>query len=245
MVSFEFTSLRNIKMKIAYNGGFFKGWQRHFSGDGSVEDVLSNAIEGIVGEKIVLVAASRTDKGVHACGQIVNFRTTSKIETFELKSELRDKLDNIYILSVEDVPIFFHSRMHSIGKRYIYQIWNDKKIEKDYHLYCWHLKERLDLKLMRKYSTLFLGKRDFKIFSRDDRSKNTIKTIFKIKIHNIKQLVLIEITGDSFLYNMARCMVASLVALTYGRLKPEDITLEKKEILIAPPEGLFLDQVFY
>ncbi len=237
--------LRNIRIKLAYDGGKFNGWQRHSSGDGSVEDSLFKAIYEIIGEEVVLVCASCTDRGVHACEQVVNFRTNSEIEVKRLKQKLRDKLDFIYVLSVEEAPLFFHSRQNSIGKKYIYQIWNAKHIEKDYLSYCWHLKEELNVNLMKKYTSLFIGTKDFRNFSRETGEKNTIKTIFDINIKKIKQLILIEIRGSGFLYNMVRCIIAIIVGLTYGKVDIKDVISGNFKFIIAPPEGLFLDKVYY
>lgn len=233
--------LKNIKIKLAYDGSKFDGWQKNYENDNSVESHLTKAIKQILNEEIVLYAASRTDKGVHSLGQVVNFRTLKEINLFDFKKSLRNFLDYIYILDIDYAPIFFHSRQNAIGKKYIYQIWNSEEIERTYYPYCWHIKKRLDYELMQKYSKLFCGKRDFKNLSRTDK-ENTIRTIFDIKIKNFYPLLLIEITGESFLYNMVRCIVGNLILLANGEINLSDAY---KRHLIAPAQGLFLKEVYY
>ncbi|MCX7820957.1 MAG: tRNA pseudouridine(38-40) synthase TruA [Brevinematales bacterium] len=235
------SELKNIKIKLAYDGSKFNGWQKHKENDNSVEATLIKAIKNIINEEIVLYAASRTDKGVHALGQIVNFRTYSDINLSEFKQTLRNSLEHIYIINVEYVPTYFHSRQFAIGKKYIYQIWNSPKIDRKYYPYCWHLKEKLNLELMEEYKNLFIGKKDFKNLSRSDK-KDTVRNVFDIKIKNFYPLLLIEITGESFLYNMIRCIVGNLVLLAYRKISEEN---SYKKNLIAPAEGLFLEKIYY
>ncbi len=233
--------LRNIKITLAYDGSKFKGWQKHSDFDNSVEDHLYRAIKSFLKEDILLCASSRTDKGVHALKQVVNFRTKTIFSLDEFKSFLRKKLEYIYVLNVEEVSSFFHSRHHSIGKKYVYQIWNAEEIERFYYPYCWHVKEKLNVEKMTEFSKIFIGKKDFKKFSRES-SNNTIRTIFDIRIKNIYPLIVIEIKGDGFLYNMVRCIVANIVSLTLGNITIENIG---KRFIIAPAEGLFLEEIFY
>lgn len=233
--------LKNIKIKLAYDGSKFDGWQKNSENDNSVESHLTKAIKHILNEEIVLYAASRTDKGVHSLGQVVNFRTLKEIDLLDFKQSLRNLLNYIYIIDINYVPIFFHSRQNAICKKYVYQIWNSQEIERTYYPYCWHVKKRLDYDLIQEYSKLFFGKRDFKNLSRTDK-KNTIRTIFDIKIKNFYPLLLIEITGESFLYNMVRCIVGNLILLTTGEITPANAY---KRHLIAPAQGLFLREVYY
>ncbi len=233
--------LKNIKIILAYDGSKFRGWQKHSENDNSVEDHLTKAIKNILKQEIVLYAASRTDKGVHATGQVVNFRTTENIELADFKNRLRDSLEYIYIKDVELAPMFFHSRQNAIGKKYIYQIWNAHYIDKNFYPYCWHLTKKLDITKIQEYSKFFVGKRDFKNLSRTDK-ENTVRNIFDIKTKDFYPLLVIEIKGESFLYNMIRCIVGNLILLSYGEITTNEAY---KKNLIAPPEGLFLEKVYY
>lgn len=246
----NYNDIKNIKITLAYDGSKFQGWTRNFYGDNSVEDVLTNALSDILEEKILLISASRLDKRVHARGQVVNFRTIKKITPEVIKNKLREKLDYIYILSVEEVSPFFHSRHSAIGKIYTYQIWNDENIVREYLPYCYFVKERLNIEELIDSSKLFIGRKDFRNFSKA-KEGNTIRTIFNIKVNKIKSLIKIEITGDGFLYNMVRCIVASLLNLSLGKISAEEILemftpeCKKRKVLLAPPEGLFLEKVIY
>jgi tRNA pseudouridine38-40 synthase len=242
--------IRNIKIILAYDGSKYNGWAKNKDGDNSVQDVLERNLSDITGEKIILIAASRLDKRVHALGQVVNFRTQSKIPLEELKKKLRDRLEHIYILAVENAPLFFHARQHALGKKYVYQIWNATDVERRYLPYCFWIREKIDVEKLKEYATIFIGQKDFKNFSKTTE-RNTTRTIFDIRVKNVSNLITIEFSGDGFLYNMVRCISAYLLNLALNRLKPDEV-LELFNPLrrthctpLLPPEGLYLKEVIY
>lgn len=244
--------MRNIKLTIEYEGTNYSGWQYQENAI-SIQQIIEEAIESITGEKVKLIGSGRTDAKVHALHQVANFFTNSNIPGDRFKYALNIKLpDDITIIDSLEVDKDFHSRFSATHKKYKYLIYNGEMPRALYRNFSYHIKNELNLEEMKIASQYFVGTHDFNSFM-GSRSvvKSTIRTIYEIKIEKNNEIVQISIDGDSFLRNMVRIMVGTLVEVGLGRRNKEDIKKimeERKRIAAghtAPPQGLFLEKVFY
>lgn len=244
--------MKNIKLTIAYDGVTFYGWQKgnHLS----IEESLEKALKTLLQENISLQAASRTDSKVHAKGQIVNFLTSQK--SLDLKKLLRGLNGllpkEISILKIEEKELSFHPTLDALSKEYHYFIQNSTVQPPHTRNYSWHYPyKKLDIKQMQKGSASFIGKKDFSSFCNKNVS-NGEREIQSLEVsHLTDELICIKIIGKSFLYNMVRIIVGTLVMVGNYKLSLDDlenIFKQKKRSLAgptAPAHGLFLMKVFY
>lgn len=263
--------MKNIKLKIQYDGTNYCGWQkqkRHRTIQGEVERVLSK----LCNQKIETNGTSRTDSGVHAYEQIVNFQAEFGIPVENIKKVANKLLpDDIVILSVEEMPLDFHARYSAVGKKYIYKILNTSERNVFLSNYYFHVHEEMDASKMMEAARFFEGTHDFKAFmstSRNTVIENTIKTICRINVDEYDRLdnvndtlndqpagwgkkIHIEITGNSFLYNMVRIISGTLVDVGTGKIRPEEIEQiilnkdRRKAGYTAPPGGLYLKEIYF
>ena len=244
----------NYLIKIEYVGTNFVGWQSQKNGR-SIQDSVENALKKVLKNKIKITGSGRTDKGVHALSQYANFKSTIKINEkfFFLNSMnffLKKKLISILDLKKKDME--FHSRFSAKLRTYEYLIVNRQgnlSIDKDR---AWHVKKKINLKLMKKGAKLLEGTHDFSIFRASSCSaKSPIKKMHPIKITKVNGKIKIRFTSKSFLQNQVRSMVGCLKYLSTGKWSITDFKkafLSKKRSLCAPPApacGLYLLKVKY
>ncbi len=223
----------------------------------SIEEALQNALQKIIQEEVVLQAASRTDAGVHADQQIINFITSNHtLNLKRLKSSLNQLLPkDIATLNVEEMDLSFHPTLDCKAKEYRYRIFfGDVQLPKN-RLFAWHFNGPLDLKLMEEAAFLLIGTRDFSSFcnvKKNHTYKDFIRTLYQINIEKVSDKeIAISILGDHFLYKMVRNIVGSLVYVGCGKIAPLaicDILNSKKRTHIgitAPAHGLTLHKIFY
>ena len=246
--------MHRYQILIEYVGTNFIGWQIQSKGQ-SIQKFAQIKISKLLKEKINLVGSGRTDSGVHAIEQSAHFDCKKKIENLDkfLKSInyfLNTKL--ISIISIKKKSLNFHARFSAKQRIYTYIIFNrisGPSIEKNRG---WHIKKKLDLKLMKKGTKKLLGTNDFSTFrSSNCNAKNPIRTIKSIKIKKVKNKIQIQFKSQSFLQQQVRSMVGCLKYLAEKKwnLKQfESIFKSKKRTLCAPPapaHGLFLEKVIY
>ena len=246
----------NIKLTIEYEGTKYYGWQRQKSLL-SIQGILEEKISQITQEKITLNGSGRTDAGVHALGQVANFKTNSSIPLLELTFILNRMLPlDIRIKKAERVDNNFHARYSAVSKIYHYYVLNSNQ-NNNYisiflrnYVYC--IYENIDLGEMKKASNYLQGEHDFTSFacsgSRIRNWKRRIKNISIIKKGNI---FCFHLEADAFLYKMVRTIVGTLLEVGKGKID----YLEMKKILEAknrkiagrtvPAKGLFLMKVKY
>jgi tRNA pseudouridine38-40 synthase len=243
----------NIKLKIAYDGTLYLGWQKTKFGP-SIEEALEKAISQILQEEVSLQAASRTDAGVHAEGQIVNFTTIKEMDLALLKKGISAVLPkDISLLSLEQVHDSFHPTLDSTGKEYHYRICQGS-VQLPFHRhFSWYFPYPLCMVKMYAASRSLLGEHDFSAFC-NDRSlldKDATCHIFGIEISLVDSGLKISITGDHFLYKMVRNIAGTLAYIGCGKILAEELPLilqskdRKKAGMTAPAHGLTLNQVFY
>ena len=246
--------MHRYQVLIEYVGTNFIGWQIQPKGM-SIQKLIQIKISNLLKQKINLIGSGRTDAGVHAIGQSAHFDCKKKIENLDnfLKS-LNYFLNNqlISIIKIKKRNLNFHARFSAKQRIYRYVIFNrvsKPSIEKDR---VWHIRKKLDLKLMKRGAKKLLGVHDFSTFrSSNCSAKSPIKTITSIKIKVIKNRIEIIFKSKSFLQQQIRSMVGCLKYLgekKWDLKKFEKIFKSKKRILCAPPapaHGLFLEKVIY
>lgn len=247
--------MRNIAMRIRYDGTDYHGWQRQKNGI-TVQQVTEEALSALTGEDIKVIGCSRTDAGVHALEYVFNFYSDTSIPAEKLPYALNHRLDDrISAYDAFDVPQEFNARFSSNGKRYVYRIWNSKTPNPFYKRYSWHVPYALDTAAMLAAAPLFEGTHDFAGFMAAGGSqKTTVRTIRLCRVEiNPEQPELIGVTveADAFLYNMVRIITGTLAEVGFGRIKAEEIPEiirscdRRRGGLTAPPQGLFLKKVYY
>ncbi|MDR2442246.1 MAG: tRNA pseudouridine(38-40) synthase TruA [Deltaproteobacteria bacterium] len=244
---------RNFKLTIAYDGTLFLGWQRQAIGP-TIQQTLEDALAKLCGHEITVFASGRTDTGVHAQAQVVNFFTSSSRTPSELVKGGNAILPKtIAILSAQEAPEDFNARYSAKGKTYAYYYYAAKIRDPLLITRAWHVGPNLDWALMEENLSHLIGSRDFKsLASKGSETKSTIRTIWQAHItsreENIKKLT---ITGSGFLRHMVRTIAGTLHLIGRKRLSPDYLNLvldsldRAKAGPVAPPHGLYLEKVFY
>ncbi len=247
--------MKNIKLLVAYEGTSYFGWQKTKMGP-SIEECLEKVLAQILQEDVALQAASRTDRGVHAEGQVVNFLTTKlDLDLSRLQHGLNGLLpDDISIREVEQAAMDFHPTLQTKGKEYHYQICNAHLQLPFFRHISWHYHLPLALDEMRLAAVDLIGEHDFSTFCNELAlsTADQICTLSRIDIQPLEQeRLLISITGDHFLYKMVRNIVGTLVYVGAGKIPASALSMilksrdRKQAGITAPAHGLSLKQVFY
>lgn len=245
--------MRNIKMTVEYDGSRYKGFQRLKDNDMTIQGKIETVLSKMTNEDIEIIGSGRTDMGVHALGQVVNFKTNSTDSIEKMQKYLYEYLpEDIVIRNIEETSERFHSRYNAKSKVYLYRIDNNKFHSTFNRRYSYHVEKKLDIDLMIKGSKFLIGEHDFTSFaSSKSKKKSNIREIYSIEIKKNKNLIEIYIEGNGFLYNMVRIIAGALVDVGLGKKSPEDIKtmLEAKNRVkasdTAPSKGLFLYKVNY
>lgn len=244
--------MRNIKLTIEYDGKEYNGWQKQ-PNKLNIQGEIEKAIYNITGEKVDLYASGRTDAGVHSLGQVANFKTESKIPISKMAIAINSQVKNsIRVVRAEEVDERFHSRYCCKKKTYRYVINNSPFGSSVYRNLEYHMPVKLAVDKMKQAISYFEGEHDFKAFkSSGTSSKSSVRTIYKAVLKQERERIIIELTGNGFLYNMVRIIAGTLVDVGLGKINPEDIPdiIEKGDRTKAgktlPPHGLFLVSVEY
>ncbi|MCK9445083.1 MAG: tRNA pseudouridine(38-40) synthase TruA [Tissierellaceae bacterium] len=244
--------MKNIKLTIEYEGTNYSGWQIQENAI-SIQEVLEKALKELLKEKVTLIGSGRTDAGVHALGQVANFRTNGSIPGEKYKYALKLLLPgDITVVDSREVDLKFHSRFDATGKVYKYIVYNGELPRAIYRNFSYHVPYNIDIDSMVKGSKYFIGTYDFAAFmAAKSEVSSTIRTIKQISIEKKGDLIEFYIEGNSFLRNMVRIIVGTLLYIGYGKIKPNAIpniiASKKREKAgpTAPPQGLFLKEVFY
>lgn len=248
--------MRNIKLLIAYDGRNYLGWQKTRTGP-SIEGSLKNAIEQIVQHPVELQAASRTDAGVHASGQVVNFLTPKiRFSINRFRISLNSLLpEEIVVLNAEEMPFDFHPTLDCIGKEYRYYLCLGQTQFPQYRFYSWHIPWHINLNRIDEALPYLTGTHNFATFC--NAKKNARYSDYIREIHLLECLeydngrLCVRIRGNHFLYKMVRSIVGTLVNIGSGKISidalPQILKMGQRSRagVTAPPHGLFLHEVFY
>lgn len=255
------TPLRNIKLLLAYDGTGFHGWQRQAL-QPTIQKVLEAAIALLTQERVSIIGSGRTDAGVHALGQVANFRTHSGIPVEGLLRGLNSILPHeIAVLSATVVPADFHARYHALGKTYGYRLLVSPVRSPLFRHRAWVLNHPLDLDAMREAVGSLVGRHDFRAFQASGGSvKTSVRTVFSCGIEALHldrpsppdaKHYIFSIAADGFLRYMVRNIAGTLVQIGLDKRSPADMAQILKAAdrsaagPTAPPHGLYLERVHY
>jgi len=242
--------MRNIKLVIEYDGTNFVGWQMQANGR-SVQQEITGVLEQVLQESINLIGSGRTDSGVHARGQVANFRTSSALGTGSILSALNGVLpDDITIHSVEDVPEAFHARFDARERCYRYFITlRQQAVGRQY---SWFVKYDLDVAAMNRIAQTIVGDRDFESFCKFEAEVDHYRcTVVRSHWAFSPESLVYEIRANRFLHGMVRALVGTMVDIGRGYTPEQsfeammDAHDRRRAGMAAPPHGLFLEEVLY
>lgn len=242
--------MRNIKLILEYDGTGYCGWQSQPHGN-TVQQKLEAALAIILKGKVSVNASGRTDAGVHAVGQVVNFQTASDRSCRALLRGGNTFLPNtIRILSVRDVGSSFNARYSSRGKQYRYTIRTEPSV---FNLTnSWYVKKPLDISRMKDAAVHLLGQHDFRSFCVTKTIRPHYRCVLsQVAITSRGSIITITVNGNRFLHNMVRVIAGTLVDVGLGKIDPADIprilaTRNRDEAgITAPAYGLCLLKVKY
>ena len=245
--------MRNFKVTLQYEGTRYQGWQKQESTDNTIQGKLEALLSKMAGTKVEIQGSGRTDAGVHAAGQVANFH----LDTDQSPSQIMDYMnfylpEDIAVISIEEVPERFHSRLNAKGKTYLYRVINSPVPHIFDRKYAWTVEEKLDVDAMRKAAAFLEGTHDYKAFTSLKKSKkSTVRAVECILIECVDDEIRFTFRGDGFLYHMVRIMMGTLIEVGLHKKKPEEITgifekgLRENAGELVPAKGLTLLEVRY
>lgn len=247
------SEVRNLLLTLSYDGSRFHGWQVQQNAL-SVQEVFQDALSKIIGEAFEVKGCSRTDSGVHANMYCISVKTEHKIPAERLKAALNRFLPkSVAVLDAKEVPPGFHARYSCKSKEYIYKIWNSQTRNPFLDGYALHYRYPLDTEKLDAAAQAYVGSHDFTSFcTLDKRQKGDfVRTVKRFSVTRDKELVVMRVEADGFLYNMVRIMVGTLLRVAQGKIAPDEIPgiIEAKDRAKAGPTapacGLYLNRVNY
>ena len=253
---------RNILLTIEYDGSGFSGWQRqpHVR---TVQGEIEEALSRICGCEIQITGTSRTDAGVHALGQRASFKGDFGIPTENIRPALNNilagggrygaVLGDIRIIEAAEVGADFHARFDARGKKYRYIIENKKYGDIFRRKYCYNVDKPLDEEALKKAAQAVTGTHDFASFQSAGGQPRltTVRTVHTLDIYRQGDDVIMEITGDGFLYNMVRIIAGTLTEIGMGKRRPQDMVqiINARDRAAAghkaPAGGLYLAEIYF
>lgn len=248
--------MKNIAVKIMYDGAKYHGWQNQKNGI-TVQSRMEEVLSKLSGEAVSVCGCSRTDAGVHALEYVFNFKSDIKIPLEKLPYAINNNLlgDSITAVMAWEASDDFSARFSSTGKKYVYKIWNSYTENPFTAKYSWHVPYKLNFEDMKEAAKHFCGTHDFSAFMAAGGSqKTTVRTVRELTMSRSAdwdEQIEIEIEADAYLYNMVRIIAGTLMEVGVGKIRPQDIPIiiesrdRAKAGMTAPPEGLFLKKVFY
>ncbi len=245
-----------LKLSIAYDGTYYKGWQVQKSGI-TVQQKIEEALHRLFPTVGRVHSSSRTDTGVHARGMVAHVeihKDEYRIEERKLLLALNSFLpDDVRITEIKRVSGKFHARFDAVGKQYRYDIWNHSVMNPLMRKTAWHVPRELDFSIMQQGAKYFIGEHDFRAFAvkREYEMRSTIRVVTNCKCYKKGPMLTVVIEGNGFLYKMCRGIVGTLVEVGSGKLKPLDVRAilsscdRSKAGMTAPAHGLILWKVMY
>ena len=245
---------RRVKLAVAYDGTAYAGWQMQPNGT-TVQSVMEETLAEILQEPVRLRAAGRTDAGVHAREQVVDFADAGKRDLATIVRGGNGLLPpDIRILSAEEVPETFDAMRHATEKEYRYFLYLSPVDSPFLSRYAWHIEAPLDLLAVRQGLSHLVGEHDFTSFrGQGCTAKSPVRTIFRAEVakHDVPGLFSIDVAGAGFLRHMVRNIVGTVVNAGKGKHSADHVgeILRARDRsaagVNAPPHGLFLWRVSY
>jgi tRNA pseudouridine38-40 synthase len=243
---------RNVRLTIEYEGTAYAGWQLQ-DDQPTVQAVVMMAIEKALGERVTVIGASRTDAGVHALGQVANFRTKSQMAAWKIAHALNAHLpDDVAVTAAADVPFEFHSQYAAKGKHYRYRVRNDRYRSAVDRAFVHLVRNGLNLEAMRESAKALVGTHDFRAFATQiDAKQNTVRTMTRMEWSKDGPLLTLDVEGNGFLYNMVRTFAGTMLKIGGGAWPASQMAKilagrdRKQAGPVAPAKGLTLVEVRY
>lgn len=244
--------MKRMLLNIEYDGTAYHGWQIQ-PNSVTVQQMVEDALFKLLGKKTSAVSCSRTDAGVHAHDFYFHIDCDDNIPNTAFLRGLNSFLpEDIAVKGVKEVEPDFHARYNAKGKTYTYHILNSNKKDAFLSRYSWRIERQLDTQKMNEFCKEIIGTHDFLAFSSSGRTvEDTIRTVSECYVERKCDEVVLTVTANGFLYNMVRIIVGTAVEVSDGKIDPSDIkdiiSEGRREALglTAPPNGLFLEKVYY
>lgn len=244
--------MQRFVVTLKYIGTNYVGWQVQQNGV-SVQSAVQDAIEKLYGERVDVTGCSRTDSGVHANGYCFCFTPPRDTDPYRALAALDFALpEDMGVVDCAVVDNDFHPRYSAVAKEYVYRIYDGRPRDPFLKGLAWHYIGRLDDKKMDEAASRIVGTHDFCSFmAKGSKIIDTTRTVFACRVKRDGNCVEMTVCGDGFLYKMVRIIVGTLVAVSEGRISPDDVDgiIAAKDRSragkTAPPEGLYLNRVFY
>lgn len=245
--------MKKYKITIEYDGTKYKGWQRLNNSEKTIQEKIESILSKIIGEKIEIHGAGRTDAGVHAYNQVAHFETKNELDANKILIASHEMLpQDIVFKDLVEVSMDFHARYSAKAKYYIYKIWNHQIPTALQRKYTYHVPSDLNIEHMKDAASYLVGKHDFQSFTANkSKKKSMVRELYQIEIIKNGSEIVLHFHGEGFLYKMVRIITGTLIEVGLGEIKPEEI----KEILnkktrqyagnTAPSHGLYLNKVEY
>lgn len=244
---------RNIRLILEYDGSRYHGWQRQKNAL-TLQEVLETGLSRLTRENIRLIGSGRTDAGVHALGQVANFRTTANLPLSAFGPGLNRLLpSDIVVLEAQEVPPEFHARYSALAKTYEYRLLNRSIRSPLSQGYCWWVPRPLKVAAIQQAIAGLSGEHDFSAFQTGGSGiKNPVRRILMARWESAsKGWFIFRITANGFLRGMVRTLVGTLVEIGQGKRPPEDLprilaSRDRRQAgPTAPARGLYLVRVIY
>lgn len=244
--------MKRILLTLSYDGTAYHGWQVQPNGI-TVQQVLQESLEKLLGVKPDVTGCSRTDAGVHAKEFCCHLDCADNIPDDAFLRGLNSVLPkDIAVKGCKQVADDFHARYSAKGKTYIYKIYNSKIKDPFLSRYAWQIERPLDIDKMNEFCKKIVGTHDFYAFSSSGRTvKDTVRSVSECFVEKNGDIISLQITANGFLYNMVRIIVGTAVDVSDGRIDPDSIEeilnqrSREKAGITAPPMGLFLERVIF
>lgn len=240
------------KCTCAYDGTSFEGWQSQAGGT-AVQDTIERRLAEIFGRLVRIHGSGRTDAGVHALAQVFHFDADWTHGADKLVAAFRVGLPaSVQVARVEPVSPTFHARFSAIGKRYVYRLHVGDP-DPFNRPFCWSVSRPLDRGAMSAAAARLCGRHDFRAFTalNGPEREDTVRELRRLAVRGVGRRIVITAEADGFLYKMVRSLVGVLVAVGEGRMTVSQVgeVLDGRRrtrlVQTAPPQGLFLAEVFY
>ncbi len=240
------------KMTLCYDGTNYHGWQRQKNGI-TVQEMVENALFTVTGEKTVVHGCSRTDAGVHAREFVCSFESNMTVPEDKVPYALNAVLpDDISIISCSCVSSDFHARFSATGKEYVYLIYNSPHKNPFLRNSAYHYPYKLDFEAMCLAAQFMKGRRDYSAFCASGATvSDFVRNLEFVRLTKEDELITLTTRGDGYLYNMVRIITGTLLYAGCGKLNPMSIddVINSRDRRLAgitvPPQGLYLNRVFY
>ena len=244
--------MRNLRLTLSYDGTDFHGWQTQ-PDRRTVQETLEDAIFALTQQRVRANASGRTDTGVHAIGQVVNFLVESQLTAEVILRALNAHLpEDVVVRAVDDVPTEFDANRDAKRKLYRYVIHDAEVPNLFMRRYCCYTKRRLDAAAMTRAAAPLRGQHDFHSFESEWPNRATsVRTITRLVVNRIGDWIWLDVEADGFLYNMVRAIAGTLMNVGRGYWPAERMPaiLAARDRTTAgqtaPPQGLFLMRVTY